>query len=76
VIGKKKPRVSLAEGADFSESQQESTEAAASLSHLFQVCDPPKTESEPQFSQPSAPSFLKLAFWIYLQAPVPTGSKP
>jgi hypothetical protein len=45
------------------------------LSHRFQVCDPPKTEFEPQFSPPSAPSFLKLALSISLLAPVPTGLK-
>jgi hypothetical protein len=52
VIGKKKPRVILAEGVVFSELLQESIEAAALLFPPCPVYALPKTEFVPPFSPP------------------------
>ena len=52
MIGKKKPRVILAEGVVFSELPQESIEAGALLFPPYPVYALPKTESVPLFSLP------------------------
>ena len=52
MIGKKKPRVILAEGVVFSELLQESIEAAALLFPPCPVYALPKTEFVPLFSPP------------------------
>jgi len=55
VIGKKKPRVILAEGVVFSELLQESIEAAALQFPPYPVYALPKTEFVPPFSPPYEP---------------------
>jgi hypothetical protein len=52
VIGKKKPRVILAEGVVFSELLRESIEAGALLFPRYPDCAPRKTAFVPLFSPP------------------------